>query len=433
MSTTSNGSAYLAACEQRRRVLSNSRKVKAPSSMASMPTFNLPFGWTWASLSTVCERVSVGHVGPTTEHFDNSPDGVLFVRAQNVKPGIVNLDDCARITEYFHGELKKSQLRSGDILIVRVGANRGDVGVVSRTNQKINCANIVFARPLFDGRFFAFYLRSPAGRAGLLNLTTGSAQGVLNTEDVARLPVPVAPKPVMDRIASILGAYDDLIEVNRRRIAVLEEMARRLFEEWFVHFRFPGHPTGQGRSVRTVGLPPGWTTGELGNLLSLAYGKALVSTERVSGPVPVIGSSGVVGWHNAALVDRPGIVVGRKGNVGSVTWCPTPFFPIDTVFFVETEYPLPYLLHLLRTLPFQNSDAAVPGLNRSAALKLKVNVPPRSLCSEYERFVSPSLDLVDALRLINTKLTTSRDLLLPRLISGELCVAVAERELEDAA
>jgi type I restriction enzyme S subunit len=233
------------------------------------------------------------------------------------------------------------------------------------------------------------------------------------------------------RIASILGAYDDLIEVNRRRVAILEEMARRLFAEWFVHFRFPDYD--QVVTVDTPeALPKGWRVTELGSVLRLRYGKALKADTRVPGPVAVIGSSGVVGSHTEQFVDGPGIVVGRKGNVGSVIWSAGDFWPIDTAYFVETELPLTFAFELLRRIPFQNTDAAVPGLNRDYAQSRRVVVPPTELIERFGAFAHPIRQQRDALEQANERLGASRDMLLPRLISGQLSLEAAERQLEDA-
>ncbi|WP_126457071.1 restriction endonuclease subunit S [Pseudomonas aeruginosa] len=105
--------------------------------------------------------------------------------------------------------------------------------------------------------------------------------------------------------------------------------------------------------------------------MELAYGKALKSTDRVDGQVPVYGSGGITGYHNQALVAGPSVVVGRKGTVGSIYWEDRPFFPIDTVFFVKTDKPLTYCYYLLKTLGLEemNTDAAVPGLNRGECLQ----------------------------------------------------------------
>ncbi len=250
---------------------------------------------------------------------------------------------------------------------------------------------------------------------------------------IAAVEIPDHPLDTQSRIAAILGAYDDLIEVNRRRVAVLEEMARGMFEEWFVRFRFPGHETVPLVDTPDGRLPLGWSFISLGSQLSLHYGKALKSTDRREGDVAVLGSSGVVGSHDLAYVKRPGVVLGRKGNVGSVIWSPVPFWPIDTTYFVETGLPEVYVLELLRRIPFQNTDAAVPGLNRDYALSRMVVAPSIDLVSRYGTAMTPMRRQIDLLIRTNETLAASRDLLLPRLISGQLSVETAERELELAA
>ena len=229
--------------------------------------------------------------------------------------------------------------------------------------------------------------------------------------------------PIQHRIASILSAYDDLIENNTRRIAILEEMARRIYEEWFVHFRFPGYE--QVRMVESdLGLiPEGWALGKLADFVQLSYGKALKSETRLPGPFPVYGSSGVVGFHSTYLVRGPGIILGRKGNVGSVRWCDTDFYPIDTVYFVETNLPLPYVYFNLQTQNFLNNDAAVPGLNRNQAYSLPFIRPSDEILNAFEKITLPIFQSVRNTKARNTNLRTQRDLLLPKLISGEIDVS----------
>jgi type I restriction enzyme S subunit len=221
------------------------------------------------------------------------------------------------------------------------------------------------------------------------------------------------------RIANFLSAYDDLIANNTRRLAILEDMARRLFEEWF--------------NKPILGRPEGWTVEPLRNILKLHYGKALKADTRIDGVVPVYGSSGAVGFHNAALVSGPGIILGRKGNVGSVFYSHCDFYPIDTVFYVDTDWPLHFIYHVLRQQTFTNSDSAVPGLNRELALSKEVVLPPRDLIDRFDAWEGSMVEQAQSLRDANVNLRVTRDLLLPKLISGEIEVSTAEEELEAAA
>ncbi|MEJ2743780.1 MAG: restriction endonuclease subunit S [Gammaproteobacteria bacterium] len=125
-----------------------------------------------------------------------------------------------------------------------------------------------------------------------------------------------------------------------------------------------------------------WQQGKLGDFVEFKYGKGLPERVRSPGNYKVYGSGGVVGSHNTPLVSGPGIVVGRKGTVGSVYWENDDFFPIDTTFYVlpKTDIQNRFAFYLLKSLPLQdmNTDAAVPGLNRNNAFRLDVNIPPNN-------------------------------------------------------
>lgn len=123
-----------------------------------------------------------------------------------------------------------------------------------------------------------------------------------------------------------------------------------------------------------------WPEVRLRQVASLNYGKSLPEGARTAGDVPVYGSGGITGSHNAALVCGPGIVVGRKGTVGAVYWESRDFFPIDTVYYAEPAnagIDKRFLYYLLKNIPLgsMNSDAAVPGLNRENAYSALVRLP----------------------------------------------------------
>ncbi|MFT4087595.1 MAG: restriction endonuclease subunit S [Gordonia sp. (in: high G+C Gram-positive bacteria)] len=137
----------------------------------------------------------------------------------------------------------------------------------------------------------------------------------------------------------------------------------------------------------------------VGDILELAYGKALKAADRDGGEYPVVGSSGIVGAHSKGLTGDPTIVVGRKGSIGSVTWIDGPAWPIDTAYFVRpvrNDLDLRWLYWLLRSLRMEtmNKSAAVPGLNRDDVYRLAIAVPPLP----EQRRIAAILDHADALR-----------------------------------
>ncbi len=206
-----------------------------------------------------------------------------------------------------------------------------------------------------------------------------------------------------------------MTENNRRRIELLEQMAQAIYREWFVHFHYPGHESDE-LVDSPIGLnPSGREVKTLGSVVELRYGKALKDADRAGGPVAVVGSSGVVGWHDSALVTGPAIVVGRKGNVGKIIWLSGDCYPIDTTYFVVTDFPLRFVYRQLRTLEFVNSHAAVPGLNRDQAYGLPFLLPTRELLSLFEQKAESISELETSLQQDVTTLTSLRDMLLQNL------------------
>jgi type I restriction enzyme S subunit len=278
--------------------------------------------------------------------------------------------------------------------------------------------------------FLYYALQANARR--LIEFAGGTAQKNLLLRDLRAFEVCIPPISLQRRIASILGAYDDLIEVNRRRIAVLEEMARRLFDEWFVHFRFPGH---EDRAMADR-LPEAWTMRRLGDFLTLQRGHDLPSNVRVEGSVPVVSSSGISGLHNEKRADGPGIVTGRYGTLGDVYFIDGPYWPLNTALYVKDFKGNPpiFLFHMLeKTIASVKSNtSAVPGINRNVLHALAVPGSPIALRNRFEIFAAMNYRQISVIRRAVSNLQQARDLLLPRLISGDLSVATAERELEAA-
>lgn len=323
----------------------------------------------------------------------------------------------------------KARAAGPGVTVGRSGASAGVVTYVSEEYWPHNTVLFVTDFKGCDPRFIAYLLST----LNLASFNSGSAQPSLNRNFLYSIPTKAPPYHLQHRIALVLSAYDDLIENNTRRIAILEEMARCIFEEWFVNFRAPGCEGAPLVESPLGPIPQGWELARLGDILDLKYGKALKADRREGGSYPVYGSSGVVGAHSSALVEGPGIVVGRKGNVGSVHWSERSFFPIDTAFFVTTELPFDYVYHLLRQQRFLNSDAAVPGLNRTQALSMEVVRPPTDLIELMAAMLRPTRGLVEVLNSQNANLRDQRDLLLPKLISGEIDVSAAEGIIREAA
>lgn len=241
--------------------------------------------------------------------------------------------------------------------------------------------------------------------------------------DMPSWPLLLPPIDEQQTILGVIGSIDDLIENNRRRVEALEEMARAIYREWFVHFRFPGHENVELIDSALGPIPDGWEAKAIGSVVELKYGKALKADARAGGDVAVVGSSGIVGSHDQDLVRGPVIVVGRKGNVGSIIWIDGRCWPIDTTYFVETQLPLRFVAEQLRRTEFLNTHAAVPGLSREQAYSKPFLEPPAALLDGFQSVADSLADEGSALTRQSERLAAMRDLLLPKLVTGEIDVS----------
>jgi type I restriction enzyme, S subunit len=339
-----------------------------------------------------------------------------FIQTGDVKHANFRITE--HTTTYSEAGLAQSRLWPKDTLCITIAANIADTALLGyEACFPDSVIGFIADEEKADARFVKYYF--DIIQRELQMVSQGATQDNLSQEKLLSFGIVCPPVEVQRQVAEVLSTYDDLIATNQRRIALLEDAARRLYREWFVHLRFPGHESVPVKD----GVPEGWEQKPLGDLAPLNYGKALKSTDRKDGNVPVYGSSGIVGSHNAALIDSGSIIVGRKGNVGSLYFSPVPCYPIDTVYYIaptQASYRLYLALHQLN---FISSDAAVPGLNRTYAHSLPVLQPSNDVAEEFERLVQPVFEQIQQLTEQNAKLAQTRDLLLPKLMSRQLDVS----------
>ena len=371
------------------------------------------------------------------EHFEDEGHSLLLTPGNFLAGGGLQIRDGKET--FYSGEFPDEYLLEEGDLVVAMTDLKQNAPILGSTlripesgrflhNQRLGLVQDVANST--DRDFLYYLLNDQSVRWWLRATATGSTVRHTAPERIYQAKVRLPSKSIQQTIGVSLRAFDDLIENNRRRIEILEEMARLLYREWFVHFRFPGHEDVDLVDSDLGPIPKGWEARRLGDLLELAYGKALKADDRMGGPVSVYGSGGHIGWHGEALVTGPGIVVGRKGNVGSVHWSDRDFFPIDTTYYVKSDLPLRFLDQMLRMQEFIDSHAAVPGLSRDQAYALIVATPAHSLLLRFEDVVQPMYNFRRNLTEQNAVLREARDLLLPRLVSGELDVSELDLGLE---
>mgnify|MGYP001600540716 CR=1 FL=1 len=341
----------------------------------------------------------------------------------------------------------------GTVLIAMYGDGKtittmGIVDKPSATNQA--CCALV-ADPRICDPLYLFYALKDR-RSGLLNLVVAGAQRNLSVGTIRKFPILLRALETQRRIARILGAYDDLIEVNRRRIAVLEEMARGLFTEWFTRLRFPGHEDVAIEDTPDGPLPAGWSWGRFADLAPEV--RDTVSPEAVDPAMPYIGlehisrRSTTLVEHGAAADVSSLKAQFRRGDIlfGKIR----PYFhkvawaPFDGVASTDAIIWRPKLGLAAQALLQASDDAFVahsvqtsngtkmPRANNRVLANYRCALAPSNISDRFERAASPMIESAAALQASNANLAAARDLLLSPLISGQRSVSQAERELEAA-
>ena len=354
-------------------------------------------------------------------------EGIPVIRGNNLTFGERRFidDGFVYLTEEKSREFKNCVAIADDLVFTAAGTigqvgiipqnTRFDHYIISNKQLRVRC-DLTKVHPLFLFLWFTTeYMRQH-----LINQNRGCSIPLINLGTLRKLPIPLPPLDIQEKIATTISAYDDLIENNRRRMALLEESARLLYSEWFVQLRFPGH----ARNRVTDGVPKGWERVPVGNALVLQRGFDLPTQDREDGNVPIYGSTGIVGYHTQAKASGPGIVTGRSGTLGEVCYVRDDFWPLNTALWVKEFHlvtPL-FALFLLRSMELKqhNGGASVPTLDRKSVHKVEVLVPSSKILAAFDEYASPLFDQIYKLNQMNQKLRDARDLLLPRLMSGEI-------------
>lgn len=251
---------------------------------------------------------------------------------------------------------------------------------------------------------------------------TGATTKFLTLKILHALDIPVPPLSQQKKIAAMLAAYDDLIENNTRRIALLEQMAEELYREWFVRMRFPGHEKAKFEK----GVPNRWKTKKFEAFCTLKRGYDLPESKVVEGKFPVIAATSIKTYHHEYKVKKPVVTTGRSGSLGTVLYQNSDAWPLNTALYVKDFHGnSPRLVFFtLKSMKLENfnAGAGVPSLNRNHLHNFPIVVPPKPLQKKFDDVILPIFDQADGLKAISDSLCKSRDRLLSRLISGKLSV-----------
>lgn len=389
-----------------------------------------------------------GEIHPKSAEFVT--EGVPFVMASDLKNGCVDYDGCAFITERQAEGLRKGFAKNGDVLLTHK-ATIGETAIVNYNKHPYIMLTPqvtyyrVKDRAVLSNRYLKAYFDSSLFQQTLQMLAgSGSTRAYLGITEQHRLPIILPPPDKQKKIAAILATLDDLITNNQRRIALLESAAEEIYREWFVRMRFAQHATLKGDEL----MPPGWSRQPIGELAVLikrgispdyaeqsehqVINQKCIRGGRVSmaearphaSVVPddkllrfgdvLINSTGVGTLGRAAVFDIEADGVTCDSHV-------TILRPKDVALSGEF---LAYTIQLLQPY-FESMASGSTGqaeLSRELISRTKVPVPTSDLLKRFSDAAAPIRRQRRLLLDQNEKLSATKDQLLPRLISGKLCV-----------
>jgi type I restriction enzyme S subunit len=381
---------------------------------------------------------------------DYVPDGIPFIMASDISTGRVDVEGANKLPQSITDKLRIGFCYGGDVLL----SHKGSVGYVAVAPEHspylMLTPQVTYYRinpHKLSADFLSYAFRDPIFQKRLLS-TAGQqgTRGYVGILAQRRLKIRFGPRPLQNKVVEAIKPYDELIENNRRRIGLLEAATRMQYREWFVHLRFPGH-----EHVKIVdGIPEGWESSTFGENCE-AIGGGTPSTDK-----PEFWNDGDVPWFTPTDITRNGCLalldsekkiteVGLRGSSAKM-------LPTGTVlmtsrasvgFFGVTATPactnqgfisllprdafarmylLQNLMHRVEEIRLHAGGATYKEINKSKFRALRVIVPPKSLLRNFEEQASITHSQVRTLHAMSQKVAQARDLLLPRLMNGEIAV-----------
>lgn len=401
--------------------------------------------WQTFKLSDVCEQITDGKHGDCDNEVSS---GFYFISAKDVVGGSIVYESARQITEAdFLETHRRMKFEPSDILFT----NSGTIGRMAIANDEERTRRTTFQKSVailkprkstVEPHFLYYLLLAENSR--LADFAAGTAQKNLLLKDLRNFSVKIPNQSLQRRIVEILKTYDDLIENNTRRIKILEEMAQALYREWFVHFRFPGYDKIKFVDSQMGKIPQGWKVKKLGevadiNASSIKRGNGLQEIDYVDISSVVVGR--IENIEHYVLSDGPGRAR-RVVTHGDIIWScvrpnrksyalilnPKPNLIVSTGFAVISAIHAPhtYLYHALTMDDFvgyltnRARGAAYPAVTAEDFINASILLPPKMLLDQFHDIASSHFDLIHDLHQTNSNLRRTRDLLLPRLISGEI-------------
>ena len=343
---------------------------------------------------------------------------------------------CRDVNSHIFEEYKGgAKFRNGDTIMARITPclENGKTSYISSLEEgevAFGSTEYIVLRHIenvSDSKFVYYLSVCPEIRNVAIKSMVGSSGRQRVQQDVLENYSMFLPSlPTQQKIANILSSLDDKIEVNRRINEQLEELAQALFKSWFVDFE----PFKDGEFMESeLGMiPEGWRVGTLGELIEIKYGKD--HKKLNDGDIPVYGSGGIMRYVDKSLFEGESVLIPRKGTLNNVMYVNRDFWTVDTMFFSKMKVLniaiFVYLFLSKKDLASMNSGSAVPSMTVDILNRIPLVIPNDKVFEDYNNIVSSLFAQMSNNSKEITHLTTLRDTLLPKLMSGEIDVNEVE-------
>lgn len=375
--------------------------------------------WEKVRLEDCCYSISDGDHQPPPK----AQQGIPFVTISNINSmNQLDFSDTMFVPkEYYRSLDEKRKVRKGDVLYSVVGSF-GIPVLIKEERPFVFQRHIAILRPkedIVDSGFLFYTMLSRDFYAKADAVAIGAAQRTVSLGSLRNIKIDVPSLESQKHIADILSAYDDLIENNQKQIKLLEEAAQRLYKEWFVDLHFPGH-----ENTKIVdGVPEGWRRGLLKELISVNYRKDHKKVPD-DGNIPVYGSGGLMRKCNKSLFSGEAVLIPRKGSLNNIMYVDETFWTVDTMFYATMKQPhtavFVYFFVKAFDMYSMNIGAAVPSMTTKILDAMDVVIPDKETLEKFDKYAKVYFNKIKTLQGQNEQLKTARDLLLPKLMSGEV-------------
>jgi type I restriction enzyme S subunit len=394
-----------------------------------------------------------GKTPPKTTH------GVPLITAKVIKGGFIQQENPEFIAiDFYDAWMRRGLPKQWDVLIT-TEAPLGEVAQIRKAERIALAQRVILLRgnpKVVDQGYLYQAMKSDFVQGELKARASGTTVLGIKQSELWKVKIPWHTLPTQRKIARVLSAYDDLIENNSRRIAILEEMAQAIYREWFVNFRFPGHENVKLIDSPLGKIPEGWKVNELTDLGFLGRGKSRHRPRNepslYGGPYPFFQTGDIKGastylWNYSQTYSELGLDQSKLWDIG--TLCITiaaniaetailarkGCFPDSVVGFVadpqksDALYVKMFIDSIKQNMQNVSRGTTQDNLSVEKLLTFKIPTPPFSQIKAFHQEVSPLLQHTLVLFKKNELLRQTRDLLLPKLISGQLDVEDLDIEI----